>query len=115
MTPQRTHFRIEYPVDVRPVFQIKSLKFPVINISESGVLFSIKNTKGRVTIGRTMKGVITFQDSAQVPIEGEIIRHANEAVAIKFTQGISLQRIMTEQRWLLTKFGTLKQPDQSGN
>ena len=112
MKTERTHFRVEYPPKVRPIFSIKALNFPVINISESGVLFGLKKGEGRVTVGRKMKGTITFRDNKQLLIEGEIIRYAGETVAIKLSQGISLKRIMTEQRWLLTEFGTLKQPDK---
>ena len=113
MNRERTHFRVEYPIKARPQFEIKNLKFSIINLSESGVLFSLKKGEGRVTVGRRMRGVITFKDNEKHLIEGKIIRHAGETVAIHLTQGIPLQRIMKEQRWLLSEFGTLKQPDKN--
>ena len=112
MSTDRTHFRVEYPVKARPVVQIKKKAFPIINISESGVLFALKEDEGRVTVGRNMKGVIVFSDNEKVTIEGKILRNVNETVAMHLTLGISLKRIMTEQRWLLTEYGTLKQPNK---
>lgn len=111
MTAERNHFRVEYPEKVRPQFEAKKKSFPIINISESGILFEFKKDEGRATIGGKVKGQITFRDNETVQIEGVILRHKDDRIALKLSLGIPFQRIMSEQRWLISEFGTLKQPE----
>jgi hypothetical protein len=43
-------------------------------------------------------------------VTGRILRIDSDAVVLELSEGVPLQRIMTEQRVLLNKFGNLKRP-----
>ncbi|MBQ49854.1 MAG: hypothetical protein CMP10_20905 [Zetaproteobacteria bacterium] len=106
----RNHFRIEYPREVAPVVIFKTLAYPIFNLSECGVLLDGKK-KLKVKPGQKVKGTVVFSDGEKASIEGSIVRIADYKIALHLTTGISFQKIMSEQRFLLNKYGTFKQPD----
>ena len=110
--PSRNYFRLEYPKDARPQIAIGKGKFPVINLSEKGVKFSFdaRRTSFDLETEADFDATIIFQDSGHAKVIGKVLRIDSDAVVLELSEGVPLQRIMTEQRILLNKFGNLKRP-----
>ncbi|HYX33303.1 MAG TPA: PilZ domain-containing protein [Oligoflexus sp.] len=110
--PSRNYFRLEYPKDARPYIAIGKGKFPVINLSEKGVkfFFDAKRSTFVLDAEADFEAIIVFQDSGRTQVTGKILRIDGDAVVLELSEGVPLQRIMTEQRILLNKFGNLKRP-----
>ena len=110
MRTDRSHFRVEYPAEVRPVMKLRDQEMPIVNLSEEGILFTV-DKKFFPQIGKTIRAEIVFEDAVMFVIVGKILRSTKKGIAMSLTQGIPLQRIMSEQRNLLSRYGTLKEPD----
>lgn len=112
--PSRNYFRLEYPKDARPLITIGEGKFAVINLSEKGVKFSFdaRHSSFVLTPDADFDATITFQDHGREHVTGKILRIDTDSVVLELSDGVPLQRIMTEQRLLLVKFGNLKRPFQ---
>lgn len=110
--PSRNYFRLEYPKEARPLIAIGNGKFPVINLSEKGVKFSFDAKRSTFVLDteQPLDATIIFQDSGRTQVTGKILRIDSDAVVLELSEGVPLQRIMTEQRVLLNKFGNLKRP-----
>ncbi|HET9237571.1 MAG TPA: PilZ domain-containing protein [Oligoflexus sp.] len=110
--PSRNYFRLEYPKEARPQIAIGNGKFPVINLSEKGVKFSFDAKRSAFVLDteNPLDATIIFQDHGRTQVTGRILRIDSDAVVLELTEGVPLQRIMTEQRVLLNKFGNLKRP-----
>jgi len=111
----RDYFRVEYPPDVQPVLQLEDGSFPVINLCEGGVKFAF-NTKGydlKTLQERTFNATIVFHNHDRSQIIGTVIRADKGYIVLKLSQGVSFQKIMAEQRFLLNKYGTLRRPTDS--
>lgn len=110
--PNRSYFRLEYPQGARPQIELGEGNYPVINLSEKGVKFSF-NTKRQgqpFNLEADVNATIVFQDHSRTTVIGRILRVDSDAVVLELSEGVPLQRIMTEQRILLNKFGNLKRP-----
>lgn len=110
MRTKRNHFRVEYPSEVRPLVHMRGRIMPVINLSEAGILFTV-NDDFDPAVGKTLKAEVIFEDQEKFAIIGKVLRCSESHIAMHLSQGIPLQRIMSEQRSLLTRYGTLKEPD----
>ncbi|WP_141734675.1 PilZ domain-containing protein [Oligoflexus tunisiensis] len=110
--PSRNYFRLEYPKEARPHIAIGDGKFPVINLSEKGVKFSFDAKRSTFVLDTDadFDATIIFQDKGCAQVTGKVLRIDADAVVLQFSEGVPLQRIMTEQRLLLNKFGNLKRP-----
>jgi hypothetical protein len=110
--PSRSYFRLEYPKEARPLIAIGDGKFSVINLSEKGVKFSFDAKRSTFVLdtGNAVDATIIFQDRGRTQVTGKILRIDSDAVVLELSEGVPLQRIMTEQRLLLNKFGNLKRP-----
>lgn len=110
MEKDRACFRIEYPLADQPLFRQKNEIYPVINLAEGGILF--KKDHQDFSNGDKIKGTIIFHDKGSLDIQGKVVRQEKNKVALQLSKVISLQRVMTEQRFLIQKYGTLKQPNE---
>lgn len=111
----RNYFRLEYPSEVRPQIYIDDGVYPVINLCEGGVKFSRakgKKSQEELDIGgeAELKARIIFHDSDESTVVGRIIRTDRDTIVLKLSEGVSFQKIMAEQRFLLNKYGTLRRP-----
>ncbi|SMF30100.1 hypothetical protein [Pseudobacteriovorax antillogorgiicola] len=106
----RNYFRLEYPNEVRPRIFIDKNSYPVINLCEGGVKFAIDPRKDDVEAERVHEAVIVFHNSDQTEVIGKVIRSEKDSVVLKLSEGVPLQQIMAEQRFLLNKYGTLRRP-----
>jgi hypothetical protein len=99
-TQERAHFRVKYPIDARPRLIVEGRVYDVIDCSEGGVLYFIK--EGPIPEkGSAVRGRIRFKRGEEVEIAGEVVRVQNELVAWRLTEArIPLATIIAEQRYL---------------
>ena len=111
-SPPRNYFRLEYPTEVRPQIYIEDAVYPVINLCEGGVKFSrLRGSNDLLELGdNNLKARIIFHDAAESTVVGQIIRSDRDSIVLKLSEGVSFQKIMAEQRFLLNKYGTLRRP-----
>ena len=105
----RNYFRVEYPHEVRPQILIDEQSYPVINLCEGGVKFVIRDETRDAE--KDYEAVIVFHNSDQTDVIGKLIRSEKDAVVFQLSEGVPLQQIMSEQRFLLNKYGTLRRPN----
>jgi len=99
---RRRYYRIKYPLIERPVITVDKKEYKVIDISEGGVkFFSPVKT---FNIGEYINGSIKFHDGEVLEVEGHVLRLQNKRVIILLDRGITLQRILKEQRFLIKKY-----------
>jgi hypothetical protein len=108
---RRDHFRIEYPPGERPSISLAGRTFPIHNISETGVLFSFKIDVEDLDLDKQVEAIVHLRNNNVFQVRGEILRVFNNRVAIRLSDRIPFQVIMAEQRYLISKFGTIKVPD----
>ena len=106
----RNYFRVEYPAEVRPEILINDRSYPVINLCEGGVKFAAK--KKDLEEKKDHEAVIVFYNSDKTEVIGKVIRSERNAVVLPLSEGVPLQQIMPEQRFLLNKYGTLRRPNE---
>ena len=104
----RNYFRLEYPPEVRPKIYIANETHSVINLSEGGVKFEVRNLD--LKADKDHQAVIVFYNSDKTEVVGSVIRSDKMSMVLQLSEGVPLQRIMNEQRFLLNKYGTLRQP-----
>lgn len=84
---------------------------PVLNLSERGILFGgVRDLS--FNLGEMLKGIVVFNDKEEVVIEGEILRTDKDTCALRLSTGVPFSRIMAEQRYLINRFGTLRQAEK---
>lgn len=108
----RNYFRLEYPKEARPVIKLGKYDYSVINLCERGVKLVFHPAKARdhLAIADTVTATITFHDANSTQVVGRVLRFDKDALVLELSEGIPLQRIMVEQRYLLGKYGNLKLP-----
>ena len=99
---KRAYFRLRYPAAEGPTVAIGDTDYEVLDISEKGTRIKIPGGD-KLTLGQPVKGALRFRDGAIVPIEGEVSRIDGDQGALKLTSGISLRRMMAEQRQILQR------------
>ncbi|MCX6131753.1 MAG: PilZ domain-containing protein [Proteobacteria bacterium] len=112
--PNRNFFRLEYPKEVMPLIEFAKGHYKVINLSEHGVKFSIntKELKTELQLEAEVRATIVFKDAQRTNVSGKILRIDSDSIVLVLSDGVPLQRIMTEQRFLLAKFGNLRLPSE---
>ena len=100
---RRRHFRIDYPSADRPVFRIGGADFAVVDIAEGGLRFEpqLKKFKPQEQI----RGVITFADKASFIVHGHVLREDRGQIIVILAQGIPLARMLSEERYIIQKYG----------
>ena len=103
-TSRRALYRIAYPMAERPTFRIGRYTYPVVDCSELGLRYEVKNRRVP-TLGTPVEGIIEFRrEGATVEITGEVIRTRGEVVVLALeAPGISFSHIMAEQRYLRSR------------
>ena len=115
MERYRNFFRIEYPFEIRPIFSCQGENHEVFNVSEQGIKFAITTKNSSLKVGNQIKGTVKFinpEDALNVcEVSGMILRKDSGECAIQLKDGIPWKKILTEQRYLIKRYGTFKQPD----
>ena len=100
---RRRYYRLEYPAAERPTVRYKGRDYRVSEASEGGVKILL-DRQCVVRAGQFFAGVIRFKDGGIVPVVGVVLRHDKREMVVKFTIGISFNRIMTEQVRIRKKY-----------
>lgn len=79
--------RIEYGPEPgeRPVFLSGGGAFEVVDCAERGLRY-VPISERLPAVGSDVRGTIRFPDGPEVPIEGVVVRVADDGVAVNFTQ-----------------------------
>ncbi len=99
----RSHYRIPYPVTLRPQLSCSLGKFFVFDISEQGLKFEMQGENLFIN-GTDFKGNVTFHDGEKYNIKGTVLRTEGSFVILELDEGIPLKKIMAEQRFLIKNF-----------
>jgi hypothetical protein len=110
MEQKRQFYRVEYPKSVRPTFLCEGHKYPVIDLSEEGVGLEVTKS-GNFRVGQLIVGEVVFHDHGQEKITASVLREDSRRVILKCHVGVSLARIMEEQRYLINRFGGVRRSD----
>ncbi|MDP7035143.1 MAG: hypothetical protein QF752_11680 [Planctomycetota bacterium] len=100
---RRDLFRILYPpIDRIPVI-IDGITHEVTEISEGGFRYLRKEDSFQ-EVGSIITAEIHLRDGENVSIQGELIREEAEESVVQLIQGIPLEKVMAEQKYLLQKY-----------
>lgn len=104
---RRSLYRIVYPMDERPRFEVGRFVYEVIDCSERGLRYHVKDR--RVPSLGTPLGGTLFRRGGEVEISGEVIRTRAGTVALALdAPGILFSDILAEQRYLRAQGYTLR-------
>ena len=103
---QRAYFRLSYPLRMRPTLILDRNQYKVSEVSECGLRFQIKS-EDCFEIGNVIRGMITFSDGGQTGISGTIFRREKQEVVVAPLEGITFQRLVIEQRHIMSQFPVL--------
>lgn len=105
---EREFFRIDYPIPDQPFGTLNGRNGLIHNLSEQGLKWLPDDGRVHISRGMTAFGAITFKDGFKFIFKGNVVRIADDTVAIHLSAPIPLGRIMIEQRILIQKYGSLK-------
>ncbi|HEY7235910.1 MAG TPA: PilZ domain-containing protein [Gemmatimonadaceae bacterium] len=77
--------RVEYLLGERPVFLSGGGTFEVVDCAERGIRY-VAVSSHLPSVGSDIRGTIRFPDGPEVPVEGVVVRAADDGVAVNFTQ-----------------------------
>ena len=95
----RRHFRIRYPLSLRPRIVIGGRSVAVIDVSEGGIRF-VRQPGIPCRTGIPVSGAIHLRCGDTAPVHGSVVRATSEDVALSFARGVSFNTILREQRVL---------------
>ena len=78
---RRRHYRLGYPITLRPIFQTQLGTFAVLEISEGGIKFRFDRDSPEF-LDLIISGIVQFHDGTTLAVEGGIVRiERNRAIA----------------------------------
>ncbi len=102
----RKHFRVEYPLQERPVFHAAGLVCTVADVSESGMtIVAPSGAASAPKLADRIAGTIHFRHAAPLLVEGVVLRVTARGAVLKFeAAGVPWASIQREERALLAKY-----------
>lgn len=102
-SPSRALYRIVYPVNERPIFEIGRFAYEMIDCSERGLRYEVND--GIVpALGTPLGGTLKFRSGSGVEVTGEVIRTLDGTVALALDPpGVPFSVILAEQRYLRSR------------
>lgn len=105
---RRALYRVVYPLHERPLFVVGRYTFDVIDCSELGLRYSVKDRR-LPALGTAIGGTVEFKRGGSVEVTGEVIRTRGATVALALdTPGVPFGDILAEQRYLRSRGYTLR-------
>jgi hypothetical protein len=96
---RRKHYRLMFPESERPEIIFETGRWPVVEISEGGLVFS--STDLRFMLRQPFRAVVRFRDESVAAIEGVIVRMKIDMVyAACLSKGFSKERVAAERKRL---------------
>lgn len=100
---RRRHFRLRYPISVRPPIEIDGNVFSVVDLSEGGLKFHGSRSTYPAA-GTNVVGKIQFSDGTRAEVRGQMVRvTVGGDCVLQLTQGVPLARMMDEPRNMIRK------------
>lgn len=99
---KREFYRLRYPEAARPAIQVGGQHGEVEELSESGARVRIPGRT--VPAGERLSGIVRFADNDMIPIAGEVLRTEGDVTVLHLTAGVSLKRMIAEQKRLLKEY-----------
>ncbi len=96
---RRAFYRLRYPELERPLLWLDNSRCHVVEISESGM--RLHRAGWEREAGEKIMGTVRFHDGEAVIIYGVFLRIDGDEVILQLEQGISLRRMLDEQRRLI--------------
>jgi hypothetical protein len=101
---RRTRYRIRYPAKARPRLILDGRAFEVIDLCERGVRFLL-DEGSTIRVGDLITGSIEFRDGSKTYVHGKVLRkHGPLEVVVTDLRGISMEKMIAEQRYLTRRF-----------
>jgi c-di-GMP-binding flagellar brake protein YcgR len=98
----RRHYRLRYPMRLRPRLEVSGQQAEVIDISEGGI--RIVNESGLpIVLGEAFNAALKLRSGEAARLSGCVIRISPDEVAVSFARGLSFASILREQRALRTR------------
>ena len=104
---KRQFFRVIYPIVERPKVIVAGKSYKIIDLSEGGLKIYVKPQPVSLKVDAIIVGKVFFADGVSQEFTGKILRTHEDFIVVRTSVGISLQRIMNEQRFLIGKYGRL--------
>jgi hypothetical protein len=102
-TSRRALYRVIYPLIERPTFQVGRLRYEVIDCSERGLRYEVKDRRVPA-LGTPLGGLLLFRRGGSIDLTGEVIRTRVGTVALALdSPGIPFGDILAEQRYLRSR------------
>lgn len=93
----RRHYRLRYPLRLRPRLDVAGVEAEVIDISEGGIRI-INQTGLPVVLGERMNGALRLRSGEAAELSGCVIRITPSEVAVSLGRGLSFASLLREQR-----------------
>jgi len=96
----RSFYRIQYPAEERPQMIIRGDRFPILNLSEEGVLLDCGAKATHYPPQQELNGSICLIIGKTLEVKGVVLRQEDGRLAVRLIEPIPLPLIMEEQRYL---------------
>lgn len=105
---RRALYRIVYPLVERPSFEVGRFIYEVIDCSELGLRYEVKDRR-TPTVGTQIGGTVQFRRGESIEITGSVLRSQDGMIVLALDPpGITFSGILGEQRYLRSKGYTLR-------
>ncbi|MEO8453506.1 MAG: PilZ domain-containing protein [Gemmatimonadota bacterium] len=100
----RAHYRVTYPVAVRPTLDWEGRSSVVVDVSEHGIGFLHPDAPAE--IGTIVRGILRFRSSQVIAVAGTVVRVFDGVVGVRLRTELPYSLIMEEQLYLQKRFPT---------
>jgi hypothetical protein len=107
MTTVREYYRIRYPASECPFVIWNGHRVPVIDLSETGIHFSIINLPQELVArlaGENQQAVIQFKNGDEHATRFSLVRTMMHSMAVTLLKPVPFDQILSEQRRLRIRF-----------
>lgn len=109
MNQKREHFRLRYPLLVRPRLRMASATATVTELSERGMRLSVAKLV-ELTADVLVAGNMNLASGGQCDVRGKVIRVDGDEIIVSLSEGPSYKDMITEQRHIAQKFPNWRHP-----
>jgi hypothetical protein len=97
---ERQYYRLSFPIQERPQFQVGAVVMPIIECSERG--FRYEPARGHAPeLGDSLEGRIKFRRGTEVEVAGTVTRRQDATLVLVLdSPGVPFSVLMAEQRHL---------------
>ncbi len=103
---RRSHYRVIYPIEQRPTFNVGRFFHEVVDLSEKGLRYEVKDRRVPI-VGSKVSGTLSFKRGSELAIVGEVIRARGGLVVIALEPPIAFGEVLAEQQYLRGRGYTL--------